>query len=148
MIARDNKYQNLLDNKEKVVALGKEVTALYKGMDNTMRFPGETENLAITMAAKTEDVEFEKDNLSGRKEKEERKKPDRFKDLRGVKCPINFAQTKVQLAVMKAGETLKVFLDEGEPINNVSSSVKLEGHIILNQEKIGTHWAVLIEKTG
>lgn len=146
--ARDNKYQNLLDNQEKVVALGKEVTALYKGMDNTMRFPGETENLAITMAAKTEDVEFEKDNLSKRKEKEERKKPNRFKDLRGVKCPINFAQTKVQLAGMKAGETLKVFLDEGEPINNVSSSVKLEGHIILNQEKIGTHWAVLIEKTG
>lgn len=144
--ARDDTYQNLLDNKENVVALGKEVTALYKGMDNTMRFPGETENLAITMVAKTEDVEFEADNLAGRKEKEERKKPDRFKDLRGVKCPINFAQTKVQLAAMKAGETLEVFLDEGEPINNVSSSVKLEGHIILKQEKNGAHWAILIEK--
>ncbi len=47
---------------------------------------------------------------------------------------------------MQPGETLEVILDDGEPIENVPGSVKLDGHIILNQEKIGDHWTVLIEK--
>jgi len=29
---------------------------------------------------------------------------------------------------------------------NVPASVKLEGHKVLNQEKIGDYWSVLIEK--
>lgn len=75
------------------------------------------------------------------------KKADKFIDLRGLKCPVNFAKTKVQMAHMIPGETLEVILDDGEPIQNVPRSVQLEGHKVLNQEKIGDHWRVLIEKT-
>ncbi|MBW2181162.1 MAG: sulfurtransferase TusA family protein [Deltaproteobacteria bacterium] len=70
----------------------------------------------------------------------------RFKDLRGVKCPINFAQTKIQLAGMTPGEILEIFLDDGDPVENVPGSVKLEGHHVLRQEKMGEYWSVLIEK--
>ena len=69
-----------------------------------------------------------------------------MKNPRGVKCPINFAQTKVQLATMKSGETLEILLDDGEPIKNVPGSVKLDGHLVLKQERVVEHWTVLIEK--
>ena len=63
-----------------------------------------------------------------------------------MKCPINFAQTKIQLATMKHGQTLHIYLDDGEPIQNVPGSVKLEGHTILKQEQAGDYWSVVIQK--
>ena len=108
-----------------------------------MRFPGETQNLAINMAAKH--YAAERDTISTAGDSKE-KPPVRIKDLRGVKCPINFAKTKIQLAAMKSGQTLEIYLDDGEPIDNVPGSVKREGHKILRQEKVSGYWTVLIEK--
>ncbi len=106
---------------DKVAALAQEMLVLYQNMDSTMRFPGE-------QAA------------------EPSRKIDQFKDLSGVKCPLNFARTKVLLAGMNSGETLEIILDDGEPIENVPGSVQLEGHRILHQKKNGAQWTVLIEK--
>jgi sulfite reductase (ferredoxin) len=138
---------NLTDHKDKVAALGNEITALYKSMDNTMRFPGEKENLTINMEAGADRVRSRAVSLAiASQKKTSENKPDKFKDLRGVKCPINFAQTKVLLATMKAGESLEILLDHGEPIQNVPGSVKLDGHKVLKQDRVGEHWTVLIEK--
>jgi sulfite reductase (ferredoxin) len=138
---------NLTDHKDKVAALGNEITALYKSMDNTMRFPGERENLTINMEAKLDSAKSEAVYSStASKEKESEQTADIFKDLRGVRCPINFAQTKVLLATMKSGENLEILLDDGEPIQNVPGSVKLDGHKVLKQDRVGEHWTVLIEK--
>ena len=71
---------------------------------------------------------------------------DKFMDLRGTKCPMNFVKTKVAMNAMKSGETLEVWLDDGEPADNVPRSTKLEGNKVLNQEKLGDYWTVLIEK--
>lgn len=71
---------------------------------------------------------------------------DKFIDLRGTKCPINFVKTKIAMAAMKSGETLEVWLDDGEPAENVPRSTKLEGNKVLNQQKVGDYWTVLIEK--
>jgi sulfite reductase (ferredoxin) len=146
-VVQNGKSGNLTDHKDKVAALGKEITALYKSMDNTMRFPGEKENLTINMEARTASAESEAVDFStGTQEKKSEKKADKFKDLRGVKCPINFAHTKVQLATMKSGETLEILLDDGEPIENVPGSVILDGDKVLSQKKVSEHWTVLIEK--
>ena len=51
-------------------------------------------------------------------------------DLRGVACPMNFVKTRLKLDKMAAGELLEVLLDDGEPIESVSSSVLSEGHLI------------------
>ncbi|MCI5138370.1 MAG: sulfurtransferase TusA family protein [Candidatus Electrothrix sp. AR1] len=66
--------------------------------------------------------------------------------MSGVKCPVNFAQIKVQLFAMSSGETLEVVLDDGAPIDNVPVSIKSEGHSLLCQEKNGEQWTVLIQK--
>jgi sulfite reductase (ferredoxin) len=125
----------LLRHVEQVAALGRAMTELYQKMDSTMRFPSEnltTESPKVTELASTA--------------LEIGKKPDCFKDLSGVKCPLNFARTKVMLSCMNSGETLEIILDDGEPIENVPGSVQLEGHRILRQEKRGAQWSVLIEK--
>jgi sulfite reductase (ferredoxin) len=69
-----------------------------------------------------------------------------FKDLRGVVCPMNFVKTKMELAKLKSGQLLRVFLDDGEPIANVPRSVAEEGHQISEQIRIDDYWSVLIEK--
>jgi TusA-related sulfurtransferase len=70
----------------------------------------------------------------------------RFRDLRGVVCPMNFVKTKLELARMEPGRRLEIWLDPGPPIENVPRSVVLEGHTILRREKAGDYWVVEIQK--
>jgi TusA-related sulfurtransferase len=51
-------------------------------------------------------------------------------DLRGTPCPINFVRTKMKLEQMAAGELLEVWLDAGEPIEQVPDSLKMAGYSI------------------
>ncbi|WP_446008705.1 sulfurtransferase TusA family protein [Candidatus Electrothrix sp.] len=73
-------------------------------------------------------------------------KADRFEDLSGVRCPLNYAKTKMLLSNMESGQTLEIILDDGPPIRNVPGSVQQEGHVILCQEKQGDQWNVVIKK--
>ncbi|MFM8007316.1 MAG: sulfurtransferase TusA family protein, partial [Dolichospermum sp.] len=45
--------------------------------------------------------------------------PDAQLDLRGTPCPINFVRTKLYLEKMPPGGLLEVWLDAGEPIEQV-----------------------------
>lgn len=67
-------------------------------------------------------------------------------DLKNTPCPINFVKTKLKLEEMSKGEVLEVLLDDGEPIINVSSSVKEEGHQILKVEQIKNYWKLIVKK--
>jgi len=67
-------------------------------------------------------------------------------DLKGVPCPLNFVKTKLKLEGMEAGKILEVVLDDGEPITNVTASVKEEGHQILKVEKTSEYWKLIIKK--
>jgi len=71
---------------------------------------------------------------------------DQHLDFKGVPCPLNFVKTKLTLEGMEAGSILEVVLDDGEPIINVTASVKEEGHQILKVEKIAEHWKLVIRK--
>lgn len=56
--------------------------------------------------------------------------PDAQLDLRGTPCPINFVRTKLRLATMAPGSLLEVWLDPGEPIEQVPDSLRMEGYSI------------------
>lgn len=56
--------------------------------------------------------------------------PDVQMDLRGTPCPINFVRTKLRLEKMSPGELLEVWLDPGEPIDQVPESLAMEGYPI------------------
>lgn len=49
-------------------------------------------------------------------------------DLRGTPCPINFVRTKLRLEQMTPGSVLEVWLDPGEPIEQVPDSLVMEGY--------------------
>ena len=56
------------------------------------------------------------------------KSPDAQIDLRGTPCPLNFVRTKLRLEQMAPGAVLEVWLDAGEPIEQVPDSLKMEGY--------------------
>jgi len=56
--------------------------------------------------------------------------PDTQLDLRGTPCPLNFVRTKLQLEKMTPGSLLEVWLDAGEPIEQVPDSLKMAGYPI------------------
>ncbi len=113
----------LSKHKETVLKLAEAVIDLYKSMDDSLRFKVAPKLVSADEASTAVQ-----------------------KDYRGVACPMNFVKTKLVLETLQSGQKLEVLLDDGEPIQNVPNSVKLEGHKILEQKKVENHWVVLIEK--
>ncbi len=56
--------------------------------------------------------------------------PDAQLDLRGTPCPINFVKTKLRLEQLAPGGLLEVWLDAGEPIEQVPDSLTMAGYPI------------------
>jgi TusA-related sulfurtransferase len=51
-------------------------------------------------------------------------------DLRGTPCPLNFVRTKLRLEKMSPEQVLEVWLDKGEPIEQVPNSLQMAGYHI------------------
>ena len=49
-------------------------------------------------------------------------------DLRGTPWPLNFVRTKLKLEKMQPGSLLEVWLDPGEPIEQVPDSLRMDGY--------------------
>jgi TusA-related sulfurtransferase len=67
-------------------------------------------------------------------------------DLRGTPCPINFVRTKLKLDQMAAGELLEVWLDPGEPIEQVPDSLVMEGHQIEQIKDCSSFFALWVRR--
>nr|WP_265262361.1 sulfurtransferase TusA family protein [Spirulina subsalsa] len=65
-------------------------------------------------------------------------------DLRGTPCPINFVRTKLRLEQMPRGEWLEVWLDGGEPIEQVPDSLVMEGYHLAAIEDRGEFFALQV----
>lgn len=126
--AIEKNTNKLMAQEDLIVEFGETMIKLYHSMDNSLRFPGE--EIIPMKVSKTEKSD----------------EATLFKDLRNVACPMNFVKTKVELAKIGSKDTLKIYLDSGEPIDNVPRSVVSEGHKILKQEKTDDFWTVIIEK--
>ncbi len=68
-------------------------------------------------------------------------------DLKGVKCPFNYVKAKLKLEELTSGDELEVYLDEGEPIENVPRSIEDDGNSVLSIDKVDdTHYRVVVKK--
>ena len=67
-------------------------------------------------------------------------------DLRGVCCPMNFVKAKLAMEKIRGGETIEIYLDDGEPIVNVTRSLKDEGHQVLLVTPKADYFEVMVEK--
>ncbi|MFB2918852.1 MULTISPECIES: sulfurtransferase TusA family protein [Aerosakkonema] len=72
--------------------------------------------------------------------------PDAQLDLRGTPCPINFVRTKLRLEQMSPGSLLEVWLDAGEPIEQVPHSLLIEGYKIEEIEDRSGFFAILVRR--
>ena len=137
-IARDNGTYDFRLRENEIYALADTVTELYRNMDDSLQFK------VVNIKEKVEEnASADTENASADTVAKVKRK---FKDLRGVACPMNFVQTKIQLSTMQRDEELEIWLDDGQPINNVPGSVRGEGHAILNQEQYENFWKVIIGK--
>ena len=52
-------------------------------------------------------------------------------DLRGVKCPLNWARAKVRLEQMAHGEVLELTLDDPRGARDIPAAAEAEGYVIV-----------------
>lgn len=119
--------------KTEIFNLADAVIKLYEGMDDSLQFkkPVSLETVASVapvalIADKTNQI--------------------RINDFRGVACPMNFVKTKIELSTLKSGDLLEIWLDDGQPIQNVPGSVRNEGHEVVSAVQKDDYWVVLIKK--
>ncbi|MDR1981918.1 MAG: sulfurtransferase TusA family protein [Tannerellaceae bacterium] len=68
-------------------------------------------------------------------------------DITREHCPMTFVKTKIELAKLKAGDTLEVLLSEGEPLENVPRTSQEQGYHVLGVEPAGEKiYKVIIQK--
>jgi TusA-related sulfurtransferase len=67
-------------------------------------------------------------------------------DLRGTPCPINFVRTKLKLEQLPPDTLLEVWLDAGEPIEQVPPSLRSEGYTIEALEAQGEFFILKVRR--
>ncbi|MBD2777529.1 sulfurtransferase TusA family protein [Iningainema tapete] len=67
-------------------------------------------------------------------------------DLRGTPCPINFVRTKLRLEQMNPGSLLEVWLDPGEPIEQVPDSLTMAGFRVEQISDRSGYFSLLVRR--
>jgi TusA-related sulfurtransferase len=67
-------------------------------------------------------------------------------DLRGIKCPLNWAHAKVRLESMERGDVLELTLDDPRGARDIPRAAEAEGHAVLEHRQDGAIWVLRIEK--
>jgi TusA-related sulfurtransferase len=69
-----------------------------------------------------------------------------FLDLRGIKCPINWAHAKVRLERMAQGEVLELLIDDPRGVRDIPRAAEAEGHAVIEVAAEDPAWRLRIEK--
>jgi tRNA 2-thiouridine synthesizing protein A len=67
-------------------------------------------------------------------------------DLRGVKCPLNWAKAKVRLETLAPGSELELIVDDPKGARDIPRAAEAEGYDVVDvREKEGS-WRLLIQR--
>jgi TusA-related sulfurtransferase len=67
-------------------------------------------------------------------------------DLRGVKCPLNWARAKVRLEQMHRHQVLELILDDPRGVRDIPTAAEAEGYAVLECRKLNGAWRMRIER--
>jgi TusA-related sulfurtransferase len=67
-------------------------------------------------------------------------------DLRGVKCPLNWAHAKVRLESMRRGQTLELTIDDPRGARDIPRAAEAEGYAVGEVQAVDGVWHLRIEK--
>jgi anaerobic sulfite reductase subunit C len=141
------KAKALIETKEELVDLVRKAFEFYvahgrkkERFGHTLDRIGVDQAFAQIFSGKTEKAEPARDAVSALLRQRN------LLDLRGVCCPMNFVKAKLAMDKIKSSETIEFYLDDGEPIVNVTRSLKDEGHRVLSVVPQDAYFKVLVEK--
>jgi TusA-related sulfurtransferase len=67
-------------------------------------------------------------------------------DLRGVKCPLNWAKAKVRLEALAPGSELALILDDPKGGRDIPRAAEAEGYDVLEVQDDGNQWRIVIQR--
>jgi TusA-related sulfurtransferase len=68
-------------------------------------------------------------------------------DLRGIKCPLNWAHAKVHLEVMRLGEIIELVIDDPRGVRDIPRAAEAEGYSVVEVSEAGSSsWRIRIER--
>jgi len=67
-------------------------------------------------------------------------------DLRGIKCPLNWAHAKVRLEQISRGEVLELLIDDLRGVHDIPRAAEAEGYAVIEVAPAGSSWRLRIEK--
>lgn len=67
-------------------------------------------------------------------------------DLRGVKCPLNWARAKVRLETMAPCEHLLLRVDDPRAVRDIPRAAEAHGHVVIETRRDGAAWTIEIER--
>jgi TusA-related sulfurtransferase len=66
-------------------------------------------------------------------------------DLRGVKCPLNWAKARVVLDEMRPGERLALLLDDPRAVRDIPVAAEACGFAAEEAEALDGYWRLVVE---
>ena len=66
-------------------------------------------------------------------------------DLRGVRCPLNWARARVRLEALPRGTVLELILDDPKGMRDIPRAAESCGYAVLEVEPDGAAWRLLIQ---
>jgi TusA-related sulfurtransferase len=67
-------------------------------------------------------------------------------DLRGVKCPLNWARAKVRLELMRRHDVLELILDDPRGVRDIPKAAEAEGYAVIDCVSVDGSWRLRIER--
>jgi tRNA 2-thiouridine synthesizing protein A len=67
-------------------------------------------------------------------------------DLRGVKCPLNWARAKVRLERMERGQILEIVVDDPRGVRDIPRAAEADGYSVIETRAIEGASLIRIEK--
>ncbi len=67
-------------------------------------------------------------------------------DLRGVKCPLNWAKARVRLESLPAGTILELVIDDPKGARDIPRAAEACGHLVVEVMADAHAWRLLIQK--
>ena len=67
-------------------------------------------------------------------------------DLRGIKCPLNWAHAKVKLEQITPGARLELLLDDPRGARDIPRAAEAEGYSVIDIGRTDGAWRIQIEK--
>ena len=67
-------------------------------------------------------------------------------DLRGVRCPLNWAKAKVRLEGVVRGAAIELLLDDPKGVRDIPRAAEAEGYAVLEVVEDLSAWRIVIQK--